>query len=624
MSNPRRAQSITIDPALLNAYKLAQHRPGSRRPFDRRVRREGPPARGVLRRRRRRALEDHRRRQQLGAGHRRPDHQLLGRRRRGLRIESRRRLHRHGRVVHPRQHHAGRRRLQVDRRRQDLDERRLPRTSTPSRRSASTPPTPTSSSWRASASTAGRATSAACSRAPTAARPGRRCCSATTRPARSTSRSTASNPNVMFAAHVGGVSRRIPDVERRPRAAASSSPPTAARRGPRSRATKGMPAGMVGRIGVALTGGGLEPRLRARRERERRPVRVGRCGRDWTLVNAARSVRQRAFYYTHVFGRSQQQGHRLHAEHQRVPLDRRRQDARQHRPGHARRSPRPLDRSRRLRARDARQRRRRRDHLSTCRRARPNWSDQDFPTAQFYHVTTTAHLPFHVCGAQQDNSTLCVPSNTQRWAAAVVAAAASRRSSRIRPAAASPATSRPIATDPDVFFAGANNGSFLTRLNRRTGEFKEVGAYPRFFSGENVEGRQGTLAVDLPDHLLLRRSERALHELAARLEVAPTAATPGRRSAATSRVTTRRRWGFGRPDHARHEQPGDLRHGVLARARQEGHQRHLGRIRRRPRPGDARRRQDLDERHAAATCRTSAASARSTARRSTTARPTSR
>ena len=38
--------------------------------------------------------------------------------------------------------------------------------------------------------------------------------------------------------------------------------------------------------------------------------------------------------------------------------------------------------------------------------------------------------------------------------------------------------------DPDVYFSGANNGSFLTRLNRRTGELREVGAYPRFFSGE--------------------------------------------------------------------------------------------------------------------------------------------
>jgi len=39
------------------------------------------------------------------------------------------------------------------------------------------------------------------------------------------------------------------------------------------------------------------------------------------------------------------------------------------------------------------------------------WTDQDFPTEQFYHVSTTKHIPYHVCGAQQDNSTLCVPGN---------------------------------------------------------------------------------------------------------------------------------------------------------------------------------------------------------------------
>jgi photosystem II stability/assembly factor-like uncharacterized protein len=38
------------------------------------------------------------------------------------------------------------------------------------------------------------------------------------------------------------------------------------------------------------------------------------------------------------------------------------------------------------------------------------WTDQDFATAQFYHVTTTNHFPYRVCGAQQDNSTLCGPS----------------------------------------------------------------------------------------------------------------------------------------------------------------------------------------------------------------------
>ena len=39
------------------------------------------------------------------------------------------------------------------------------------------------------------------------------------------------------------------------------------------------------------------------------------------------------------------------------------------------------------------------------------WTGQRYPTAQIYHVVTTAHIPYHVCGAQQDNSTACVPSN---------------------------------------------------------------------------------------------------------------------------------------------------------------------------------------------------------------------
>jgi photosystem II stability/assembly factor-like uncharacterized protein len=35
------------------------------------------------------------------------------------------------------------------------------------------------------------------------------------------------------------------------------------------------------------------------------------------------------------------------------------------------------------------------------------WTAQDFLTAQFYHVTTTNHFPYRICGAQQDNSTVC-------------------------------------------------------------------------------------------------------------------------------------------------------------------------------------------------------------------------
>ena len=72
-------------------------------------------------------------------------------------------------------------------------------------------------------------------------------------------------------------------------------------------------------------------------------------------------------------------------------------------------------------------------------------------------------MPYHVCGAQQDNSTACVPSTGWR---------ALRRSE-----AAKAATSRPIREDTDVFYAGSYGG-LLTRINRRTGERRSINVWP--------------------------------------------------------------------------------------------------------------------------------------------------
>jgi photosystem II stability/assembly factor-like uncharacterized protein len=44
-----------------------------------------------------------------------------------------------------------------------------------------------------------------------------------------------------------------------------------------------------------------------------------------------------------------------------------------------------------------------------------NWSSiYNQPTAQFYHVTTDNRFPYRVYGAQQDNSTICVPSRSEK------------------------------------------------------------------------------------------------------------------------------------------------------------------------------------------------------------------
>ena len=240
----------------------------------------------------------------------------------------------------------------------------------------------------------------------------------------------------------------------------------------------GMPTGMVGRIGVANTKADSN-RVYALVENENGGLFVSDdAGASWRLMNASRNVRQRAFYYTHVFGdpshkdvvymqntslfRSTdagktlaQVGQNTHGDHHDLWID-------------------PDDANHVIDGNDGG------GAVTYNINARvPNWSDQDFPTAQWYHVITTSHLPFHVCGSQQDNSTLCTPSNTNAGGGGNPPVAP------YQVGGGEPGYIAAHATDPDIFFGGTNNGSFLTRLNRRTGEFKEVGAYPRFFSGEN-------------------------------------------------------------------------------------------------------------------------------------------
>jgi photosystem II stability/assembly factor-like uncharacterized protein len=242
----------------------------------------------------------------------------------------------------------------------------------------------------------------------------------------------------------------------------------------------GLPGGVVGRIGVALTAADSN-RVYALIENAAGGLYVSDdAGATWKLMNESRTVRQRAFYYTHVHAdqrnkdlvyllntamfRSTDAGKTLvsvgqgtHGDFHDLWTD-------------------PDDS----------------EHLVTGNdgggaitynigSAQRSWSDQDFPTAQWYHVITTAHLPFHVCGAQQDNSTLCVASNTN---AGVGGFGGVPPLPPYQVGGGEPGYIAPDRTNPDVFFAGANNGTFLTRYNHRTGELKEVGAYPRFFSGE--------------------------------------------------------------------------------------------------------------------------------------------
>ncbi|MCC7003805.1 MAG: glycosyl hydrolase, partial [Gemmatimonadaceae bacterium] len=264
----------------------------------------------------------------------------------------------------------------------------------------------------------------------------------------------------------------------------------------------GLPSGLVGRIGVALTAANPN-RVYALIENDNGGLfKSDDAGATWTLMNANRSIRQRAFYYTHLFAdhqnadvvyaqntslfRSADQGKTLtsigngtHGDFHDLWID-------------------PQDPAHLVVANDG--------GGSVTTNTGRNWTAQDFPTEQFYHVITTKHLPYHVCGSQQDNSTICTPFNWNINAArggfggpgggpgaGAAGAAASTGYREItaggmavsyQAGGGEPGYIAPDPRDPDLFYAGTNNGGYLDKFNRRTGLSREVNPYPWFYSGE--------------------------------------------------------------------------------------------------------------------------------------------
>ena len=107
------------------------------------------------------------------------------------------------------------------------------------------------------------------------------------------------------------------------------------------------------------------------------------------------------------------------------------------------------------------------------------WSDQDYATAQFYHVTTTNEFPYKVCGAQQDNSTLCGPSRK----------AGGIEMSDWEDAGGGESGYIAVRSDnPDIVYAGSYGG-LLTRKDMRTGIERDVNPWP--------DNPMGHSAIDL-------------------------------------------------------------------------------------------------------------------------------
>jgi hypothetical protein len=123
-----------------------------------------------------------------------------------------------------------------------------------------------------------------------------------------------------------------------------------------------------------------------------------------------------------------------------------------------------------------------------------SWTGQAYATAQFYHVDVTNDWPYHICGAQQDNSTLCGPSRKEGgvdigdW---------------YDGGGGESGYVTPNPRDPNIIFAGSYGG-LLTRLDRRTGFERNVTVFPinpMGHSSEDIEVRfQWTFPIVFSRH----------------------------------------------------------------------------------------------------------------------------
>ena len=233
----------------------------------------------------------------------------------------------------------------------------------------------------------------------------------------------------------------------------------------------GLPEGVVGRVGIAVSPARPE-RAWAVVEAEKGGVfRTDDGGETWKKVNDENKLRQRAWYYSHVYAdpanadavyvlnvgffRSGDGGKTFdpirtpHGDNHDLWID-------------------PNDPQRMIEGNDG-------GATVTVNGGRSWSSILNQPTAQFYRVTTDGRFPYRVFGAQQDNTTVEILSRT--------------RGGGVGPSDWHPVGGcesgwiAPKPDDPDVSFAGCYGGA-IDRYDHRTGEDRNVVAWPQLAIGQ--------------------------------------------------------------------------------------------------------------------------------------------
>lgn len=237
----------------------------------------------------------------------------------------------------------------------------------------------------------------------------------------------------------------------------------------------GLPKGPVGKIGVTVSPANPNRLWAVVEANDGGVFRSDDAGKTWKQVNDERKLRQRAFYYSRIYAdpkdentvyglnvgfyKSTDGGEKFdvtirppHGDNHDLWID-------------------PNDPMRMIASNDG--------GGTVSVNGGKTWTDLDFPTAQFYHIMVTNDFPYHICGAQQDNSTMCIPSDGWDF----MTARGPKTEYYYSPGGGESGYIAQDPKNPDIFYAGSQ-GALLTRYNRATGHERDVQVYPRFFSGE--------------------------------------------------------------------------------------------------------------------------------------------
>jgi photosystem II stability/assembly factor-like uncharacterized protein len=228
---------------------------------------------------------------------------------------------------------------------------------------------------------------------------------------------------------------------------------------------KGLPKGVWGIVGVAVAPSRTDKLYAIIENANGGLYTSNNAGETWTLTSSDNSIRQRAWYYSKVFvdpanenvvycpnvefmysrdgGKTFQSYNTPHGDHHDLWID-------------------PADGKRMVVADDG--------GAQISFDGGQNWSTyENQPTAQFYRVTTDNAFPYHILGAQQDNSTVRIKAFTYQgeigrsdWSST-----AGFESGHL---AADP-------LNPEVVYGG-NYGGYLSRLDHRTGENRNISVWP--------------------------------------------------------------------------------------------------------------------------------------------------